>query len=240
VPARIPHTLGRLAPDFSDEQRAAVVRAVLEGGYTAREAAEAAGSGELGLDPFEVAASTIQGWLETHRRSEGVEESGSQEAEQARRMAQETIAAVENVPPAERTSKQLHALESALRVVRRTDRVSPRKPPPKPAQRDGNGHTRLEALIADSVAHVRAVAAGAPCNHWPGTEDDGTCIRCWQEIRRRPTSEGPLYVLAGPLESAEAILEREIAEETARGNPEFGEFVKSLPVAAPAAYGESS
>src|SRR5215211_2774066 len=87
--------IGRHDETFSTAQRAAVIGAVLEGGYTAQEAAEAAATGELGLDPFEVAPSTIQGWLESHRRTEGIEEQGSREAEQARRLAQETIAAVE-------------------------------------------------------------------------------------------------------------------------------------------------
>jgi hypothetical protein len=96
--------MGRLSPHFSDEQRQAWIGAMLDG-YSAQEAAGAAATGELGLDPFEVAPSTIRGWLEFYRRTEGVEQSGSQEAKQARRMAQETIAAVEKIPPAERTSK---------------------------------------------------------------------------------------------------------------------------------------
>ena len=103
---------------------------------------------ELGLDPFEVAPSTIQGWLESHRRTEDVEESGSGEAEQARAIARETIAAIQAKPAAQRTSKELHALEQALRLLRRADREAPRKPAPKPVQRDAHGRTRLEALIA--------------------------------------------------------------------------------------------
>lgn len=90
----------------------------------------------------------MQGWLESHRRREGVEEQGSTEAERTRAIAQETIAAIEAKPAAERTSKDLHALEQANRLLHRTDRIAPRKPPPKEPMRDENGHTRLEALIA--------------------------------------------------------------------------------------------
>jgi transposase-like protein len=140
--------MGRLDPAFSEEHRLAVIGAVLEGGATAKEAAGLAAEGELGLDPFTVAASTVQHWVDQHRCTEGVEEGGREEADAARAIAQETIRSIREIPPAERTAKQMTALESALRVVKRSDRVAPRRPPPKEPKRDENGRTRLEALIA--------------------------------------------------------------------------------------------
>ncbi len=81
--------------------------------------------------------------------------------------------------------------------------------------------------MPEAVAAVRAVAAGAPCWHTLGLEDrseHGRCINCLQEIRRQPPGEKPLYVLAGPLESADVILERAAARE-----PAYAWALESLP-----------
>jgi len=95
-------------------------------------------------------------------------------------MAQETIAAVEKIPPAERTSKQLHALEQALRLVPRADRVAPRKPPRKPSSGVSD---RLAALIAHSETS-HAQEAGLPCApHEPWDHASGPrCRRCGEAL----------------------------------------------------------
>jgi hypothetical protein len=54
-------------PDFGDEQRAAVVRAVLHLNMSRRAAAVAAQSGELGVPAFSISPSTISKFVEAER-----------------------------------------------------------------------------------------------------------------------------------------------------------------------------
>jgi hypothetical protein len=225
--------MGRLSPLFSADQKAAVIGAY-EGGLTAREVAAAAAAGELLDEPFEIAVSTINDLVMRYRRTERVEDGTAEDAERVRAIAQKTIARVEALEAP--TAKDLSALEGAIRVVRKTERVAPR-PPPKESKRDENGRTRLELLVLESVAAVRAVAEGEPCPcHLPFHDDaTTTCYHCLQAIKRHD-SPPPLYVLAGQLESAEVVLEREAARE-----PAFAEalaHVRRIEEDAPAADGQ--
>lgn len=57
---------------FTEEQRAAVVRAVIEHGMTTRQAADAAAEGRLGPPPFELSRETVAAYarVERERRRE--------------------------------------------------------------------------------------------------------------------------------------------------------------------------
>jgi transposase len=144
--------MGRYAPDFNDQHRAAVVAAVLEQGLSAREVVEAAAAGELGLEPFRISTSTVQGRVAAHRRREGVVLMGTDEAQRVRALAEKTIARVEAMD--EPTAKDMHALREALRTVNAADRAAPR-PAPKGAAPDPEG----EALIARMQAELEAFKA---------------------------------------------------------------------------------
>ena len=63
--------MGRYSPHYTDDQRTAVVRAVVEKGMTATQAVEAAAAGELGIDPFEMPAVTARGLVSEHRLEHG-------------------------------------------------------------------------------------------------------------------------------------------------------------------------
>jgi hypothetical protein len=63
--------MGRYSPQYTDAQRAAVVRAVVEGGLTATQAVEAAAAGALGIEPFEMPAATARGLVSEHRMEHG-------------------------------------------------------------------------------------------------------------------------------------------------------------------------
>jgi hypothetical protein len=63
--------MGRCSPQYTDAQRAAVVRAVVEQGMTATQAVEAAAAGALGVEPFEMPAATARGLVSEHRMEHG-------------------------------------------------------------------------------------------------------------------------------------------------------------------------
>jgi hypothetical protein len=60
--------MGRYDSIYSDEQREALARAVLEDGLTAREAVEKAAAGELDTPAFEIPLSTAQGIVTQAKR----------------------------------------------------------------------------------------------------------------------------------------------------------------------------
>jgi len=189
--------MGRLTPHFSDGQRHACIGAVLDG-YSAREATQAAASGELGLEPFEVSITTIQDWVAQHERSEEISDQGREEADRARVIAQKEIARVEALEAP--TAKDLHSLEQALRLVRRADRQAPRKAPPKPSSGPSD---RLVALCADErecpphTPLVRTAHEPKPLRLWgPGSAQSGDALK----------------VLAGPCAECGEPLDREAAE----------------------------
>jgi hypothetical protein len=63
--------MGRCSPQYTDAQRAAVARAVVEQGMTAAQAVEAAAAGALGIEPFEMPAATARGLVSEHRMENG-------------------------------------------------------------------------------------------------------------------------------------------------------------------------
>jgi hypothetical protein len=65
--------MGR-GPFYSDEQREAIIKAVLEDGLSARQAVEKARLGDLGIAAFEMPVSTAQG-IVRHARLRGTRES---------------------------------------------------------------------------------------------------------------------------------------------------------------------
>ena len=170
--------MGRLSPDYSEEERAAVVAAVLEHGLSAREAAEAAAAGELGLDPFEPSTSTVQGWVVQHKRREVVDASGHEEAERVRATAQKTIGRIEAMDSP--SPKDLTALREALRAVNAADRAAPRPPPPK-KEMSPEGRALLARMLAD-LAAIKRFEAGGPCGPHHPSPHGPYCQRCSEPL----------------------------------------------------------
>lgn len=69
-----PAVAGRFVPQFTEAQRVACTRAILEAGMTYRATQQAAEAGELyGLPPFDSPhASTIKGWVQREKDRQGI------------------------------------------------------------------------------------------------------------------------------------------------------------------------
>jgi hypothetical protein len=63
--------MGRYSPQYTEVQRSAVVRAVVDEGMTATQAVDAAAAGALGIEPFEMPAATSRGLVSEHRMENG-------------------------------------------------------------------------------------------------------------------------------------------------------------------------
>jgi transposase len=107
---------------FSDDQRDAAVGPVLQAGMSAAEAAMAAAAGELAVPPFDVAPTTITGWIAAHNRREGGQLAGNAEAQRARAWAEKQIARIEAIENP--TAKDGHAMQQALRVLTDAERMT--------------------------------------------------------------------------------------------------------------------
>lgn len=112
--------MGRYDPRLSDDMRDALVRAQLDDGMSAPEAAKAATAGELG-EPFDVSETTCRTLArEAKRDRPRAARDEPDEPDRVRAIAEKTIARVEALDaPA---SKDLHALQQAQRIVDAADR----------------------------------------------------------------------------------------------------------------------
>jgi hypothetical protein len=159
--------MGRHDPQFSADQRAAVVRHQLERGHTAPETVAAAAAGELGVPPFVVSESTCRRFAQQARKDcpRGVRErdNGQHDAtDRVRAVAGATIARIEKLGDAA-TAKDLAALEQAGRIIQKGDRAAPRpeKPPENPAPAEMS--PLLRGLLDQMREKDQARAEGRPC-----------------------------------------------------------------------------
>lgn len=72
--AHILSNVGRFAPRYSDEQKTAIVAAILDDEFPAQDAVDRASAGELGLPPFDMPISTARGYVTRARQKRTREE----------------------------------------------------------------------------------------------------------------------------------------------------------------------
>jgi len=115
--------MGRYANKYSDAQRQAIVRLIVDEGYQAREAVELAAEGIGGLEPFDMPPSTAGGLAanERHRRNRrAVIERERTEPGYADRLAHKVIDIVEREvhPLWEKSQKQALDRHEMDRIIR--------------------------------------------------------------------------------------------------------------------------
>jgi hypothetical protein len=151
---------------FSDDQRDAAIGAVVLGGMSYADAALAAAAGELAVEPFEPAPTTVQGWVAAHTRREGVRLAGLPETERVRAVAEKTIARVESLDSP--TARDLHAMQQAHKMLQDADRMTRRLAPPPEREPTGEKSAlvlEMEADLKRLLAAEAEIAAGRPCPH---------------------------------------------------------------------------
>jgi hypothetical protein len=115
------------SPVYSDDQRQAIVFAMLDEGRTARAAVTAAAAGELGVPAFKIPESTARDIARQARRERGLSEVPTLErvaslVDRALMLAEDELERVENVE--EVTAKDLSKMRESLRVVNEAARLS--------------------------------------------------------------------------------------------------------------------
>ncbi len=152
--------MGRGSPRYTDEQRAAVSRAIVQGGMTAEQAVAAAAKGELGIDPFDMPASTARGIAGRARmEASAVGEAASPEAaaiyERGWAILECRIAALEEDPE----SADMVELQRIARTARELNKLGAAiRPPPHEPQPDEEPSDAESEFTRQLLAHHRATS----------------------------------------------------------------------------------
>lgn len=159
--------MGRFAPVYTDEQKAAIKRAGLEDEHTAANVVRMAAAGELyGLEPFTVPLSTAADYIRRERRKrEGREPRAIRELEGKRaadQLRRRVLVAADAM--LERAEKKLHAgklepaaFETVTRTVLKIAKELETLPAPNqggvaPKAEPGNGNGQREPDILERLA----------------------------------------------------------------------------------------
>jgi hypothetical protein len=171
--------MGRHSLRYSDDQRQAIARAVLDDGLTAREAVERAAAGELGIPPFDVPLSTAQGFV-TETRRDRPPDRGDAEKGRLRELADRAIAVIETEMAkveagSQRGSLELPRIKRTLQAAQHLARLeqilaAPKAPPvPTSHQADASARKLREAMLRDLTSEQTAPAHTATRDR-PGEE----------------------------------------------------------------------
>jgi hypothetical protein len=193
--------MGRWAHKLSDEQKAAVVRAMLEDAMGAEEVVELAAGGELyGLEPFDISPSTVRELRAEAERERPTNGGPKTEHDRARAIAEATLARVEAMDSP--TAKDLHAARQAAQIIRDADKQVARERPKRLAERKtGCRHIKwgderddrepctcskpcFGAWLCADFAKVRQIEAEGrrePCKGF-ATSGDDVCYHCGEPL----------------------------------------------------------
>jgi hypothetical protein len=159
--------MGRYSPQYTDAQRAAVVRAVVEQGMTAAQAVEAAAAGALGIEPFKMPAATARGLASEHRMEHGQGSRALQDQGAAERILDRAYSILEaridalSENPAGVDLVELQRIARATREVQKLAfALGPADVPPEPEDESSSRDEFAAFLEREALAHPPSTPSG--------------------------------------------------------------------------------